>query len=355
MRLVNIKYVKEGQVLARPIISPFGNVLLQAGITLIQYYIDRLIKMGVDIIFVEDDQFSDVDLFTGVSTETSQEAYTTLKNLNHYVNDGKLNTLGTEKIQALIDQMINDLMSSYDILSNVVEIRDYDNYTYRHSINTTVVALLLGIAMGWPNSRLLELGMGVIMHDIGKTKIPQEILNKNGPLTELEFEEVKKHTEYGFELLRRNHDFSLLSAHIAYQHHEKWDGTGYPRALKGTEIHEFGRVTAVADVYEALTSRRVYREAMQPHEAFEYVVAQQGMHFEPRVLEIFSKCIAVYPSGSGVELSNGQRGNVVRQNSSFPTRPHVRITHEGDSRLPKPIDYNLAEFPSLMIISVENK
>jgi hypothetical protein len=94
---------------------------------------------------------------------------------------------------------------------------------------------------------------------------------------------------------------------------------------------------------------------MQPHEAFEYVVSQRGKHFEPRVLDIFSKNIAVYPSGSGVSLSNGQRGNVICQNPSFPTRPYVRITHEGDIRLVHPIDYNLAEHPSLMIVSVENK
>lgn len=355
MRLVNINYVEEGEVLARPIISPFGHVLLQAGITLIKGYIDRLTQIGVDVLFIEDDQFEDVDVYTGVSSQTREEAFATLQNLNHFVKEGQLTTLGSEKIQDLIEKMIDDLLSSRDILSNIVEIRDYDNYTYRHSINTTVIALLIGIAMGWSNSRLLELGMGVIMHDIGKVKVPQEILNKKGPLTEAEFAEIKKHAEYGFELLRKNQDFSLLSAHIALQHQEKWDGTGYPRGLKGTEIHEFGRVAAVADVYEALTSRRVYREAMQPHEAFEYVVSQRGTHFEPRVLDIFSKSIAVYPSGSGVKLSNGQQGNVIRQNPSFPTRPYVRMTHEGDIRLLHPIDYNLADNPSLMIIGVMNK
>ncbi|AHF07163.1 HD-GYP domain-containing protein [Desulfitobacterium metallireducens] len=355
MRLVNINYVEEGEILARPIVSPFGNVLLQAGITLIQNYINRLSNMGVDVIFIEDDQFEDVEVYTGVSAQTRKAAYSTLQNLTNFVKEGQLSTLGADKIQALIEQMIDDLMASHDILSNIVEIRDYDNYTYRHSINTTVIALLLGIAMGWDNSRLLEFGMGVIMHDIGKMKIPQEILNKKGPLTESEFIEIKKHAEYGFELLRKNQDFSILSAHIAFQHQEKWDGTGYPRGLKGTEIHEFGRVAAVADVYEALTSKRVYREAMQPHEAFEYVVSQRGTHFEPRVLDIFSKSIAVYPSGSGVKLSNGQRGNVIRQNPAFPTRPYVRVTHEGDIRLLRPIDYNLAEHPSLMIVGVVNK
>ncbi|MEA4901121.1 HD-GYP domain-containing protein [Desulfitobacterium sp.] len=355
MRLVNINYVKEGEVLARPIISPYGNVMLQSGIPLMRSYINRLIQMGVDVLFIEDDLFDDVEIYTGISAQTREEAFSTMSNLTNYIKDGQLNTLGVEKIQAVIEQMINDLMSSRDILSNIVEIRDYDSYTYRHSINTTVIALLEGIAMGWSNARLLELGMGVIMHDVGKMKIPQEILNKQGPLTDFEFDEIKKHTIYGFEFLRKNQDFSLLSAHIAYQHQEKWDGSGYPRGLKGTEIHEFGRVTAIADVYEALTSKRVYRNEMQPHEAFEYVMAQRGTHFEPRVLDVFSKCIAVYPSGCGIELSNGLRGNVIRQNPSFPTRPFVRMTHKGDSRLRQPVDVNLAEHPSIMIVTVENR
>lgn len=355
MRLININFVEEGAVLARPVISSSGKVLLQSGIPLSASYIQRLANMGFDVLFIEDERFENVEVYTGVSTQTREVAYNTLQNMSRYVQEGKLSTVSLEEIQSVIQRMIEDLLSSYDILGNIAEIRGYDEYTYHHSVNTTIIALLIAIALGWPNSKLLELGMGVIMHDIGKIKVPQEILNKRGPLTEHEFDEIKRHTEYGFELLRRNRDLSLLSAHVALQHQEKWDGTGYPRGLKGTEIHEFGRVAAIADVYEALTSKRVYRDAMQPHEAYEYVIAHSGTHFEPRVLDVFAKSIAVYPSGSGVKLSNGQRGNVIRQNSSFPTRPFVRVTHDGEIPLKRFIDYNLAENPSLIIVSVENK
>lgn len=122
------------------------------------------------------------------------------------------------------------------------------------------------------------------------------------------------------------------------------------------QIHEYGRLAAIADVYEALTSKRVYRDALQPYEAYEYVLANSNKLFEPRVVQhIFSKCIAPYPTGSGVRLSNGLRGNVVKQNQHLPTRPHVRMTHEEDIRLIAPIDYDLTEHPSLMIVSVENR
>jgi HD-GYP domain-containing protein (c-di-GMP phosphodiesterase class II) len=112
---------------------------------------------------------------------------------------------------------------------------------------------------------------------------------------------------------------------------------------------------AIADVYEALTSKRVYRKAIEPNVAYEYVVSQSNQHFDPQVLEVFKRHIAVYPSSSGIILSNGQRGNVVKQNPAFPNRPLVRVFYQNEERLTAPIDYNLADYPSLMIVAVDNR
>lgn len=355
MRLVNTRYVEEGAVLARPVINPSGKVLLQAGIRLTGSYIERLRTMGYDVIFIQDDRLEDVEVHMAITSQTREVAYRTIENVMEYVENGKEETLQVDTIRVSIKHMINDLLSSFDILGNLAEIQGYDNYTFHHSVNTTIIALILGIASDYPEQKLIELGMGVLMHDIGKVKIPEQILNKKSPLTEDEFEEIKRHTTYGFDILRKNNDLSLLSAHVAFQHQEKWDGTGYPRGLKGNEIHEYGRLAAVADVYEALTSKRVYRNAIEPYQAYEYIVAHAGTHFEPRILEIFKKHIAVYPTGSGVRLSNGQRGNVVKQNPAFPNRPYVRVFYQGEEPLATSFDYNLAEHPSLMITAVENK
>ncbi|MFA6808906.1 MAG: HD-GYP domain-containing protein, partial [Eubacteriales bacterium] len=195
----------------------------------------------------------------------------------------------------------------------------------------------------------------VIMHDIGKTMISRDIINKKGRLKEEEYAEIKKHCLFGFDVIRKNRDFSLHSAHVALQHHEQWLGTGYPRGIKGEDIHEYGRIAAVADVYDALTSVRPYRGAMQPYEAYEYIVAQSGYQFDPEIVRIFMKCVAVYPLGTGVLLSNGQRGNVIRQNPGFSTRPVVRVIYQGDEPLDNPVDYDLAKHLSLMITKVENK
>lgn len=355
MRLVNMRFVEEGSILARPVINSTGMVLLRAGVLLTASYIERLKALGYDVLFIQDDRLEDVEIHVAITAQTREVAYKSIELICKYIERDSKDSLPMDSIRMTVQQMINDLLSSADILGNLTEIQGYDDYTFHHSVSTTIISLILAIASGYSEQKLIELGMGVLMHDIGKVKVPEGILNKKEKLTEAEFEEIKQHTTYGFDILRKNNDISLLSAHVAFQHQEKWDGTGYPRGLKGNAIHEYGRLAAVADVYEALTSKRVYRKAIEPNEAYEYIVSQGNTHFDPKILEVFKKNIAVYPSGSGVLLSNGQRGNVIKQNSAFPNRPFVRVFYENEKALTVPIDYNLADYPSIMILAVDNR
>jgi len=355
MRLVNIRYVEEGSILSRQVINASGKVLLQAGVRLTASYLSRLQTMGYDILFIQDDRLEDVELHTAITAQTREVAYKTIENVCKFIEGGSESCLNVDEIRITVQQMITDLLSSFDVMDNLTEIQGFDDYTFHHSVKTTILALVLGIASGYSGQKLIELGMGALMHDIGKIKIAEVILNKKMSLTDAEFAEIMQHTTYGFDILRKNNDLSLLSAHVAFQHHEKWDGSGYPRGLKGSEIHEYGRLTAVADVYEALTSKRVYRNAIEPNEAYEYVISQANTHFEPRVIGVFKKHIAVYPSGSGILLSNGQRGNVVKQNPAFPNRPLVRVFYQNEETLNTPIDYNLADYPSIMIVASDNR
>jgi metal dependent phosphohydrolase len=354
MRLVNVSYLEEGAILARPVINPAGQVLLQMGVVLTSPYIERLKQLGFDVVFIKDDRLEDVEVQSAISTSTRELAYRTIHKLSESIVNGKEDFLEVGRVRNVILNMINDLLCNMDINGNLSELSGYDNYTFHHSVNTTILSLIIGIGCNYNTNQLMELGMGVLMHDVGKIKISEKILNKIDPLTVEEFEEIKKHTTYGYKILRQNQDISLLSAHVALQHQEKWDGSGYPRGLKGKEIHEYARIAAISDVYEALTSVRVYRGAMEPYKAYEYINANSGTHFDPGFIEAFSKNIAVYPNGTGVVLSNGQRGNVVKQNPAYPDRPFIRILYEMEQPLEHPVDYNLAEYPSLMIIRIEN-
>lgn len=147
--------------------------------------------------------------------------------------------------------------------------------------------------------------MGSLLHDIGKMMIPPEILHKPGRLTDEEFDIIKNHAKYGFDILRKQGDVPLLSAHCALQHHEKWNGGGYPRGLAGEEIHPYARALAVGDVFDALTTHRVYRRAMLPHEAMEIIYADTNSHFEQSVVETFRRTVAIYPVGVTVKLNSG--------------------------------------------------
>jgi len=355
MRLVNINYVKEGSVLARPVRNSSGRVLLGEGVKLTQNYLTKLRYLGYDMLFIADDRFKDVEINYAISDKTKEVAYSAIRSVTTALDQDENANINADTVRYAVLNIMEDLLYSFDILSNLTDIMGYDEYTFHHSVNTTVLALVLGMGKGYNQSRLLELGMGVLMHDIGKTRVSKEILNKKGSLSKEDFEEIKKHSTFGYDFIRKNRDFSIHSAHVALQHHEKWMGGGYPRGLKGNEIHEFGRIAAVADVYDALISKRPYRDALEPYQAYEYILAHSGFQFDPEVVKIFTRFVAVYPTGTGVELSNGQRGNVIRQNASLPNRPVVRAIYQGNQPLDEYIDYDLSKHLSIMISKVENR
>lgn len=352
MRQVNVFYLNEGEILAHPVLDVNGRILLTSGVKLTGPYIHKLQSLGVDMVLIEDDRLDDVVIHMPITPRTKESAYQAVKSVRHCLESNRL--VRSKDLRDMLKRMVSDLLCFEGVLGYVSDFRGFDDFTFHHSVNTTILALILGMAAGYNESKLLECGIGVLLHDIGKIKIPNAILNKIDKLTEEEFEEIKKHSNFGYEILRQINDFGLISAHVSLQHHERWDGSGYPRGLKGTAIHEYARIAAIADVYEALTSKRVYRDAIEPYQAHEYIIAHSGIYFEPKLTNIFSQQIAIYPDGSGILLSNGQRGNVVKQNVGCSARPYVRMLYQGDEPLQPPVDYNLVEHPSLLIVGTVN-
>lgn len=353
MRLCDLTYIQENCILAEPIIDAMGRVLLGAGVSLTSTYIERLKRLGFQTVYIQDDQLEDVKIFSAISEQTRAKAFKAMGRLMNGGTEG-VDNAQVNDVRNTVQRMVNDILSCPDIMTNLQQIIGYDDYTFHHSINTTVISLILGVGLRYSEQQLIDLGTGALMHDIGKAQVPLEILNKKGSLSKEEFEEIKRHTKYGFEALRKASDLGIVSAHISFQHHEKWDGSGYPRGLKKKDILEFARIVSIADVYDALSSPRIYRGAYKLYEAYEYILAKSGMEFDPDIVEKFSKNIAVYPIGSGVLLSNKQRGNIVKQNPNFPMRPWVRIFYDHNQKLTQPKDLNLMEHPSVLIVAVEN-
>jgi len=281
MRRIRINELKNGMVVARTITDSDGRILLRSGIQLNEGYIDKLRNLGLNSVYIRD-AFNDVEVHDVISDKTRLEAIRVIKdNFNALENQHKLNI---RAVKTMVDQIIDELLADLTVLVNLNDIRAFDDYTFAHSVNVAVLSIMTGITLGYNNLQLKELGVGAILHDIGKTRIDKDILSKTGDLSKEEFDEVKRHTVYGFEILRHYPDVSLISAHIAFQHHERWDGNGYPRGLAREDILEYARIVSVCDVYDALLADRPYRASYTVTQALTILKRMGGIFWINDVL-----------------------------------------------------------------------
>lgn len=337
---------------ARTIYDSDGRALLTAGMVLNERYIERLKELGIGSIYIKDELFDSVaEIKDVVSEQTRLETLRLVKNSFNALERNR--HLNVRAVRSVVDGLIDEILANRDILINLVDIRTYDDYTFQHSVNVCILSLMTAITLGYNQLRLKELGIGALLHDIGKIRIDKAVLNKQGDLSSEEYEEVKRHAEYGFDILRSYDEIPLLSAHIAFQHHERWDGKGYPRGLAQTNIHEYARIVAVADVYDALLADRPYRPAYSISQAVTIVSRMASVYFEPRCVAALISNIALFPLGSVVMLSSGDTALVVDVNKNAPTRPVVRVIFDPAGRkLSEPREVDLTKFSSIYITKV---
>lgn len=352
MKLVSVAELKPDMVLGKPIYSSDGKLLLGAGVSLSQRFVERLMDLGFYSVYVNDEDYNNIIIKDLISERTRLDARQIVSASLSKVE--RNNNVDSRQIKSVINNLMDELLANRHLLVQLMDIRSIDEkeYTFNHSVNVTVLSLLTGIAKGYNQIQLQELGTGALLHDVGKSGVNQDIFSKREPLTPQEFEEVRKHSMKGFDILRKQNDISLISSAVALQHHERYNGSGYPQGLKGTEIHEYARIVGIADVYDALTSDRHFRKRYYPHQAAEFIMGLAGHYFDPKLVELFLENIAIYPAGTTVTLSNGQRCIVIDCQKKFPTRPMVRILNPGGYDHLNEI--NLLELPSLFIREVEN-
>src|SRR5664279_2653453 len=221
------------------------------------------------------------------------------------------------------------------------------------SVNVAVLSLITAITMGFNKDKLRILGAGALFHDVGKTAVPENILIKATPLTDDEEELFEEHTTIGFHILRKIESLSLQVAHVALQHHEHYDGTGYPRKIRGDEINEFARIVTVADIYDILTSGRAGHSRFSSLQAVELVIANSGKFFAPEVVEHFIHTIALFPVGTLVMLNTQEKAVVVETFREHPTRPRVRLlVNSQGNRINPPYEMELASNLNFYIVRI---
>ncbi|MCX7570181.1 HD-GYP domain-containing protein [Tumebacillus sp. DT12] len=358
MRLAPVSLSLVNSVLARPILDEKGTVLIGSGVRLSERMITRLKQLGVSSLYIEDERTDDLVIVDAVSDETRRGAVNAVYNsmVQLAENDKGLRRASRPQIGRDLSQVfqniLGDLKANKSGLISLASIYTMDGYLFHKSVNVAILATAIGLAKGYAAKELTELGMGALLHDIGNTKVPAELLNKPGIYSEIEFQTVKKHTEWGFDILREQDGISLLSAHVALQHHERVDGSGYPRGLRGKEIHEYAQIVGICDVYEALISRRFHREAHLPHEALEFVMATGGTLFDHNLVTLFAKNVAIYPIGMTVRLNTNETAVVVSLNPEYPQRPVVRLlTDDSGRQLDMPYDIDLTKQLTMMIVA----
>jgi putative nucleotidyltransferase with HDIG domain len=360
MRLISIKECKEGMELAKTIYSDVGQVLIHEGVPLTSRMLERLHDLHIPYVYVVDEQTKGIEPKDVVSQTTRNLAVSTIKTeFSKMMKNGKLvNVIDSpdlgKKFRGVVKEILADVRSHHKVMSVLMDVQSADQYTFQHSLNVTIYTLALAMAQNYTEKQLIEIGLGAILHDVGKMTVPNEILSKQGKLTDAEFAIIQKHTTDGFESLRKIHDIPLLCAHCAFQHHERLDGSGYPRGLAKDEIHEYAKIIAIADVFDALTSNRSYRKAMLPHMAMEVIYSGAGKLFDFELVNMFRNTVSMYPIGMTVILSNGYKGIVIDHNHQLPSRPVIRLIEDGEGQaMQRSEEIDLAKHLSVVIEDCE--
>lgn len=327
MRFISTVHLRPGLKLAADLTYGKGRVLLRSGKILTASLIRKIGYLGYQGLYIEDELSEGLEISDVISSDlrmkTSIELQNLFYNVEHNITSNAKRHI--RSVKSLAKDIVDEILSNRQTMVNIIDLRNYDDYTYNHSLNVTVLSVVLATELKLSRDTIYELALGALVHDTGKMFIHKDILNKPGKLTPDEFEQIKKHSELGFKYLCDNLDIPESAKIAALQHHEQYNGHGYPGGLVGNSIHQFGRIISVADVYDALSSDRPYRKAMLPSDAVEYIMSGYGTMFDPSVVKALTKKIAPYPIGTCVLLSTGDIGIVMKNNESTSLRPVVKL------------------------------
>lgn len=312
-----------GMQIAENVFNEYGAVVVAEDTILDEYIISKIIGLGLIKIKVID--YND-DMIVVSGTELFRAQYNeninTIKSILHDISTGK--EIDTSRVNQATDSIITRINENRDIVTCINEMREADEYLYTHSINVSLLAMLIGKWLKYDYYSIKSLVSAGFLHDIGKSKISQDILNKPGTLSKDEFEEIKKHSVYGFKAAEALPGLSEDILKGILMHHEREDGSGYPFGLKGEQIHDFAKIIAVADIYDAMTSNRCYRNMTCPFEVLEHMERDSFGTLDHRVVSVFLKNIASYYMGDFVKLSTGDIGEVVYINPYNVSKPIIR-------------------------------
>lgn len=256
---------------------------------------------------------------------------------------GKMMEVGA--LQRVVESMLDNLLQDPAAVLGLTAIKGHDDYTLNHAINVCILSISLGSALGVAAEDLHSLGLSALLYDIGKVRIPEEILGKAGPLTAEEWQTVKRHTEEGADLLKRLKLADKMPMIVAYEHHQRHDLLGYPEST-GEEQHLFSKIVAVCDAYDAMTTTRPFRREIRPDKALAVLMQGRGKAYDPAVTKALVAMLGIYPMGAVVKLDDGSTAVVYRVNNDDLLHPRVKVLADASGRwfeTPDVVDLRLVD------------
>ncbi|MBI5561727.1 MAG: HD domain-containing protein [Deltaproteobacteria bacterium] len=278
-------------------------------------------------------------------------AVETIKNVMHEVRLGKIPK--SEPVKKVIEELTETVLTDQNAIIGLTMIKNYDNYLYNHSVNVSIIALSLGKALNLESGELHAVGIGSLLHDIGKTGVAENIIRKPGGLSSEEWEKIKEHPLLGSNIIKRMEGLDETVGRLIYEHHIRYDHSGYPQTT--AKLHPLTQIITISDAYDALTTLRVYQQPHNPVEAVKVMNNFSGRHFNPDILGTFISMIGAYPVGTMVRLTTNEVGVVTRINKDAQDRPTLKLLYNADgSGLPSPIEVDLAQTDEKSIVSTVN-
>ncbi len=349
---MTVKFIKPDTVLACPVYDRAGDILQTAYSPFTQEFLQQLMEKGVEKIYyskkIRDIQalytkdlkdYLQKNIYQGprrIGVETQKLAVSVAEKIETTVKEN-LPIDFVDETKELIDCVLQDLGNEYNDVINLLDIQSYDDFNYSHSLNVAVIAMVFARKLGVSRTIIKDIGFAGIIHDIGKLRIPYDIINKKEQLLTEEYEIIKRHPRYGYEILKGSKDISDQLKKMVLTHHEKYDGTGYPFGLKEDQIDDATYILSLAEVFDALTTELSYKLSFSPQKAFNLIIRDSGTRFKPDLAHRFVKEMGLlfkessfYPIGSHVILNTNEIGIVVEKDSKLTTRPSIQIVKNAE-------------------------
>lgn len=334
------RQLQPGMKLDHPVVDRLGRNLVARGAELDQYMIDSMIQLGIMTVYV---QLGEEDAENKTKEQISPKAE---KNIEKYRTDDRskvmlsdsvkqrvsegiqyiYNNTGSQEMVSATDSIANDLMSAINdndaIAIDISALKTSDEYTFKHSVDVATISMIIAKHQGLSDKEIHEIGVTGLLHDIGKTKIPLEVLNKPGRLDDDEFAIMKQHATFGYQMIKDREDISAAICLGVLQHHEKLNSKGYPMGVGPERISPYARILSVADIYDALVTERPYKKAFSQRDAVEMIMSMT-MELDMQAMNSFLESTILYPVDTIVELSNGEKAKVVKNTPHYILRPTV--------------------------------